>query len=69
VTIIVIDPGDGGDVNVSGSSPNNACGPSGRLEKTVPLAIVRRLVPVPEVQGHTAVLARNGGVNPGLLAR
>ena len=56
-------------MNVGGSSPTSACVPSGRLGKTVPLAIVRRLVPVPEVQGDTAVLTRNGDISPGLLVR
>lgn len=69
MSIIVIDPGDGGDVNVGGSSPIDACVPSGCLGKTVPLAIVRRLAPVPEVQGDTAVLTRNGDTSPGLLVR
>lgn len=69
MSIIVIDPGHGGSAKVGGSSPNNARGPSGLLEKTVTLAIARRMVPVLEAQGHTAVLTRDDDVNVGLSAR
>ena len=69
MSIIVIDPGHGGDAKVGGSSPNNARGPSGLLEKNVTLAIARRLVPVLQAQGHTAILTRDGDVNIGLSAR
>jgi N-acetylmuramoyl-L-alanine amidase len=69
MSIIVIDPGHGGDVKVGGSSPNNARGPSGVLEKTLTLAIARRLVPVLEARGHRALLTRDRDVNLGLAAR
>ena len=69
MSIIVIDPGHGGEAKVGGSSPNNARGPSGLLEKAATLAIARRLVPVLEAQGHTVILTRDGDVNVGLSAR
>lgn len=69
MSIIVIDPGHGGDAKVGGSSPNNARGPSGLLEKTATLAIARRLVPLLAAQAHTAILTRDGDVNVGLSAR
>lgn len=69
MSIIVIDPGHGGDAKIGGSSPNNARGPSGLLEKNATLAIARRLVPVLGAQGHTVLLTRDGDVNLGLSAR
>ena len=41
--IVVIDPGHGGDVEIGGSSANNAEGPSGLLEKTVTLDLALRV--------------------------
>lgn len=69
MSVIVIDPGHGGDAKVGGSSPNNAKGPSGLLEKNVTLAVARRLAAALEALGHTAVLTRDGDVNLGLSAR
>jgi N-acetylmuramoyl-L-alanine amidase len=37
--LAVIDPGHGGTQRVGGSSPNNAKGPTGLLEKTVTLQL------------------------------
>jgi N-acetylmuramoyl-L-alanine amidase len=41
--IIVIDPGHGGTAAVGGSSPNNATGPAGTLEKNVTLDLAQRV--------------------------
>jgi len=67
--IMVIDPGHGGDSRLGGSSPNNARGPSGLLEKTATLEIARRLVPLLEAKHHSAILTRTADVNVGLAAR
>ena len=40
---VVIDPGHGGSTRVGGSSPNNAAGPNGLLEKDVTLDLGRRV--------------------------
>src|SRR4051794_12223467 len=40
---VVIDPGHGGAASVGGSSPNNASGPNGLLEKDVTLDLARRV--------------------------
>lgn len=69
MSIVVIDPGHGGDAKVGGSSLKNARGQSGFLEKTVTSAITRRLVPAPQAQGHTAILTRDRDGNLGLVAR
>lgn len=37
MSVIVIDPGHGGSVAVGGSSPNNATGPNGTMEKDLTL--------------------------------
>jgi N-acetylmuramoyl-L-alanine amidase len=39
---IVIDPGHGGTTTVGDSSPNNATGPTGLLEKTLTLQVAQR---------------------------
>jgi len=36
---VVLDPGHGGDVEIGGSSPNNASGPNGLLEKSATLDV------------------------------
>lgn len=41
----------------------------GLLEKTATLGIARRLVPMLQARGHTAILTRDGDVNLGLAAR
>src|SRR5207253_8859471 len=65
---VVIDPGHGGTAAAGGSSPNNAVGPNGVLEKDVVLDIGRR---VATLLGHRAnvVLTRNGDDNQSLTAR
>ncbi|MGO1068803.1 N-acetylmuramoyl-L-alanine amidase [Lysobacter sp. CA199] len=67
--VVVIDPGHGGSRTVGGSSPNNASGPKGLLEKNVTLDIARRLARLPGAQRHTVVLTRTEDVNVGLTDR
>ena len=69
MAIIVVDPGHGGAAAVGGSSPNNAAGPAGTLEKALTLQIGRRLAAALSAAGHTAVLTRDADVNLGLAAR
>jgi N-acetylmuramoyl-L-alanine amidase len=40
--VVVLDPGHGGNRRVGGSSPNNATGPNGLLEKNLTLDLARR---------------------------
>jgi len=40
--VIVLDPGHGGSAKVGGSSPNNAVGPNGLLEKDLTLDVAQR---------------------------
>ena len=63
---IVLDPGHGGDVNVGGSSPNNATGPFGTLEKNLTLAVALAAVPALEAAGHRVTLTRDSDRNLGL---
>ncbi|MBK7616740.1 MAG: N-acetylmuramoyl-L-alanine amidase [Burkholderiales bacterium] len=66
--VVVIDPGHGGRAKVGGSSPNNAVGPNGLLEKDLTLDIAERVKPliasVAEVN-----LTRERDVNLGLADR
>ncbi|MFG1480034.1 N-acetylmuramoyl-L-alanine amidase [Xanthobacter sp. V4C-4] len=66
---IVLDPGHGGHVRVGNSSPNNAVGPTGLLEKTVTLNLAHRAEKILSGRGHTVVLTRAGDVNLGLADR
>lgn len=66
---IVVDPGHGGTATLGGSSPNNAKGPSGLLEKTVTLAIAQRMEPILVRAGHVVVLTRRADHNVGLRDR
>lgn len=43
IRTVVIDPGHGGTTRVGGSSPNNATGPNGLLEKDITLDIAQRV--------------------------
>ena len=67
--MIVIDPGHGGTQSVGGSSPNNATGPAGLLEKAVTLDVARRAAAALTALGHEVRLTRNEDVNLGLAAR
>jgi len=51
MSIIVIDPGHGGDAKVGGSSPNNARGPSGLLETDLHCAGLWASHTISQVQG------------------
>lgn len=72
---VVIDPGHGGNLEVGGSSPNNATSPSGILEKNITLRmafLVRdALQKAAQIGGHTIkiVLTREADVNLGLSQR
>lgn len=66
---IVIDPGHGGDAPIGGSSPNNATGPGGTLEKTLTLQLGMAVYNGIVNLGYTALLTRNTDVNLGLAAR
>ncbi|SNT73756.1 N-acetylmuramoyl-L-alanine amidase [Paracoccus seriniphilus] len=60
---IVLDPGHGGSTSVSGSSWNNALGPSGSLEKTWTLDVAKRAQRILAARGLGAVLTRSGDIN------
>lgn len=64
---IVIDPGHGGSVKVGGSSPNNAVGPTGLLEKNVTLEVAKRIKA--RAAGVEVVLTRSNDTNLGLADR
>ncbi|MFV3129626.1 N-acetylmuramoyl-L-alanine amidase family protein [Niveispirillum sp. KHB5.9] len=66
---VVIDPGHGGANAVGGSSPNNAQGPTGLLEKVVTLDLAKRTAPLLKAAGITVLLTRATDVNLGLEAR
>ncbi len=69
MTKIVLDPGHGGTTTVGGSSPNNAAGPTGLLEKTVTLDIAKRAADILNARGHTVKLTRTSDNNVGLKDR
>lgn len=66
---VVLDPGHGGTAKVGGSSPNNAVGPGGLLEKSVTLEVAIA------AQGYLVglnvecILTRQSDVNVGLADR
>lgn len=68
---VVIDPGHGGTQPVGNppSSPNNATGPQGTLEKTVVLDIGLRCRDFLRRQGVTVVMTRETDENLGLYTR
>ena len=66
---IVIDPGHGGTSKVGGSSPNNAVGPDGTLEKTLTLDVGLRLRDELAARGHQLRMTRQTDENIGLKAR
>lgn len=63
---IVIDPGHGGADVVGGSSPNNAVGPNGTLEKDLTLDIARRMQAASQ---EPILLTRDSDINLGLADR
>jgi len=67
--MMVIDPGHGGTAPIGNSSPNNAKGPRGTLEKTLTLDIGLRMQAALHVRGLTARLTRDSDVNLALSAR
>jgi N-acetylmuramoyl-L-alanine amidase len=69
MSVVVIDPGHGGSERVGGSSPNNATGPAGTLEKTLTLAVAQRVAAALVARGHQARLTRTGDTNLGLADR
>lgn len=69
MTKIVLDPGHGGTTTVGGSSPTNAVGPTGLLEKTVTLEIAKRAANILNARGHTVKLTRTSDDNVGLEKR
>lgn len=66
--ILVIDPGHGGSAQADGSSPNNAVGPNGLMEKDLTLEIATRAAQA--LTGRaTVILTRSGDTNLSLSAR
>jgi N-acetylmuramoyl-L-alanine amidase/phosphatidylserine/phosphatidylglycerophosphate/cardiolipin synthase-like enzyme len=65
---VVIDPGHGGATAVGGSSPNNATGPNGLLEKDLTLDISRRVSSALTSRAHV-ILTRTGDENRSLADR
>jgi N-acetylmuramoyl-L-alanine amidase len=66
---VVLDPGHGGTENIGGSSPNNATGPCGLLEKTVTLAVALATRDALQAEGAKVLLTRDHDVNLSLSAR
>jgi N-acetylmuramoyl-L-alanine amidase/uncharacterized protein YycO len=66
--VVVLDPGHGGSAKIGGSSPNNATGPSGTLEKTLTLDVASRMARL--LSGHASVqLTRQSDTNLSLADR
>ena len=66
---IVIDPGHGGSEPVDGSSPNNATGPTGLLEKDLTLAVGLMVTGLLANVGHEVRMTRTNDSNLGLADR
>jgi N-acetylmuramoyl-L-alanine amidase len=66
---IVLDAGHGGTEKVGGSSPNNATGPGGTLEKTLVLEIARLAQTELTQRGHRVLMTRASDRNLGLAER
>jgi N-acetylmuramoyl-L-alanine amidase len=66
--VIVVDPGHGGATEVGGSSPNNAIGPNGLLEKELTLDIAYRTVAALRGKAR-GILTRATDVNRALIDR
>lgn len=71
MSTVVIDPGHGGTQPVGNppSSPNNATGPGGTLEKNVVLDIGLKCRDILRRQGVTVVMTRETDENVGLYTR
>jgi N-acetylmuramoyl-L-alanine amidase len=69
MAIVVVDPGHGGSSKVEDSSPNNATGPTGTLEKQITLALGLALRDELAGRGHRVLLTREDDRNLGLAAR
>ncbi len=67
--LVVIDPGHGGTRIVGGSSPNNATGPTGLLEKDLTLDVGLRVRALLRLCGMTVVMTRTSDINVGLIDR
>lgn len=65
---VVIDPGHGGTAKAGGSSPNNATGPNGLLEKDLTLDIGRRVAALLGPRANV-ILTRAGDENRSLSER
>jgi N-acetylmuramoyl-L-alanine amidase/phosphatidylserine/phosphatidylglycerophosphate/cardiolipin synthase-like enzyme len=65
---VVIDPGHGGTTQAGGSSPNNATGPNGLLEKDITLDIGRRVAALLGTRANV-ILTRTGDENRPLADR
>jgi N-acetylmuramoyl-L-alanine amidase len=66
---VVLDPGHGGTTKVGGSSPNNATGPNGLLEKTVTLQVAFAAEKALRAAGETVLLTRHIDENIGIVER
>jgi N-acetylmuramoyl-L-alanine amidase len=66
---IVIDPGHGGSQKRGGSSPNNAVGPAGTLEKDMTLTLGLMVTGLLANLGHAVRLTRSKDRNLGLADR
>lgn len=66
---VVIDPGHGGSERIGDSSPNNAKGPNGTLEKNVTLEIGILATVFLRAMSHNVLLTRDTDINIGLLDR
>jgi N-acetylmuramoyl-L-alanine amidase len=66
---VVIDPGHDGSETVGGSSPNNATGPSGTMEKTLTLDLGLKTQKFLLAQGVTVLLTRENDTNIGIADR
>src|SRR5258708_2095137 len=69
MAVLVIDPGHGGSTAVGGSSPNNATGSGGTLEKNLTLQVALLTREALAAKGHNVVLTRTSDTNLGLEAR
>jgi N-acetylmuramoyl-L-alanine amidase len=68
--VVVIDPGHGGSTKVGGSSPNNATGPNGLLEKELTLDLAQRVATFITSMGNAQViLTRTTDTNLALVDR